>query len=89
MAKPKAGQSGKNKYVSKGQRRSVSKVNAKGGKERTPYERWVAKREAWRAGKRVVLGHVHVKAKGRSFPILAKDVWGDPAKNHFKMGKGD
>jgi hypothetical protein len=77
----------KTKYVSKGERRSISKDTAKAVKrDRTPVERWTIKQKAWLEGRNpwisVPNGNTS-DTRARFVRVRAETEWGDPRKGYI------
>ncbi len=77
----------KTKYVSKGERRSISKDTSKAVKrDRTPVERWTIKQKAWLKGLNpwisVPNGNTS-DTRARFVRVRAETEWGDPNKGYI------
>jgi len=77
----------KTKYVSKGERRSISKDTSKAVKrDRTPVERWTIKQKAWLKGLNpwisVPNGNTS-DTRARFVRVRAETEWGDPRKGYI------
>jgi len=79
----------KTKYVSKGERRSISKDTAKAVKrDRTVIEKWQIKQKAWLKGLNpwiVVPNGNTSDTRARFVRVRAETEWGDPRKG-FMFG---
>lgn len=75
------GKKSRTQYVSKGERRNVAKPNCT--PNRDPLQRLINQREAWAAGKNVIVTIPNPDPDARNMPYIrvkGKDIWGDPKR---------